>query len=97
VKKKIDNATGLTSFQKKVLKAVLAIPQGQTRSYAWVAEKAGSPGASRAVGQTLSKNPFAPEVPCHRVIASNGTIGGYSGGVAKKRRILKDEGVVFTI
>ena len=92
---KIASNTDLTQFQKKVLIATLDIPRGQTRSYAWVARKAGSPRASRATGRALSVNPYTPQVPCHRVIASNGSIGGYSGGIAKKKKLLKKEGVYF--
>lgn len=92
---KIKNTSGLTKFQKKVLLAVLEIPRGEVRSYAWVAAKTGSPGASRAAGQALAANPFAPEVPCHRVILSDGSIGGYSKGHARKRQLLEKEGVVI--
>ena len=88
---KIKNTSDLTKFQKKVLLAVLGIPRGEVRSYSWVAGKAGSPGASRAVGQVLKINPYAPQVPCHRVISSDGSIGGYSGGLTRKRRLLKKE------
>ncbi|MGB2601867.1 MAG: MGMT family protein [Candidatus Omnitrophota bacterium] len=91
-RKKIETDPDLTKFQKKVLKAVLGIPKGTVRSYAWVAEKTRSPRASRAVGQALKKNPYAPGVPCHRVISSDGSIGGYSGGLNKKRALLKKEG-----
>ncbi|MBI2067337.1 MAG: MGMT family protein [Deltaproteobacteria bacterium] len=81
-----------TSFQKKVWKALLEIPRGQVRSYSWLARKIGHPSACRAVGNALGKNPFAPEVPCHRVVSSHG-IGGYTGGVLRKRWLLKKEGV----
>ena len=91
---KIQSNTCLTTFQKKVLKVTFKIPRGQVRSYKWVSERAGSK-AYRAVGQALSKNPYAPHVPCHRVIASDGTIGGYSGGLDKKRRLLREEGIVI--
>jgi methylated-DNA-[protein]-cysteine S-methyltransferase len=91
-RKKIETDPGLTTFQKKVLKAVLDIPKGKVRSYAWVARRAGSPLACRAVGQALKKNPYAPGVPCHRVVSSNGSIGGYSGGLKKKRALLRKEG-----
>ena len=93
--KRIKNNPDLTDFQKKVLLAVLEIPKGEVKSYSWVAKKAGSPKAARAVGSVMSINPYAPYVPCHRVIAACGTIGGYSGGIAKKRKILKQEGVLF--
>jgi methylated-DNA-[protein]-cysteine S-methyltransferase len=90
---KVKNTPGLTPFQKKVLRAVVDIPRGKTRSYAWVALRAGSPGACRAVGQALKRNPYAPHVPCHRVVAADGSIGGYSGGIEKKMRLLSAEGV----
>ncbi|MFQ5953390.1 MAG: MGMT family protein, partial [Candidatus Omnitrophota bacterium] len=61
-RERIDKDTSLTRFQKKVLKTVLKIPKGEVRSYAWVASKAGYPKASRAVGQALKKNPYAPKV-----------------------------------
>jgi len=90
---KIKKDPGLTPFQKRVLSAVMEIPPGETRSYAWAARRAGSPGACRAAGQALTKNPYAPHVPCHRVLAADGSIGGYSGGITKKRRLLAAEGV----
>jgi methylated-DNA-[protein]-cysteine S-methyltransferase len=83
----------LTDFEKAVYAAVMEIPLGETRSYAWVAKKSGSPKSARAVGNALNKNPYAPTVPCHRVIASGGGLGGYSAGLAKKIRLLKKEGV----
>jgi O-6-methylguanine DNA methyltransferase len=80
-------------FYKKVWLACLDIPTGSTRSYKWVAERIGSPNACRAVGQALKHNPFAPVVPCHRVIRSDGRLGGYSadGGIIKKKRLLTKE------
>jgi methylated-DNA-[protein]-cysteine S-methyltransferase len=93
LRKKIRKNADLTPFQKKVLMAALEIPRGQVRSYAWAARKAGSPRAFRSAGQALRKNPYAPRVPCHRVIASDGSIGGYSGGLKKKRALLREEGV----
>ncbi len=86
----------LTPFEKRVLLATLKIPRGRTRSYAWVARQAGSPKAARAAGQALNKNPYAPHVPCHRVISSAGSIGGYAGGVARKRALLRNEGAQIT-
>lgn len=82
-----------TSFQQAVWRACMSIPAGQTRSYKWIAEKIGKPGATRAVGSALGKNPFAPVVPCHRVIKSDGTMGGFSapGGVKAKIELLKKE------
>lgn len=80
-----------TEFQRAVYKAVSQIPIGQVRSYSWVAKKIRRPKAVRAVGTALKNNPFAPMVPCHRVISSDGTLGGYSGGLNKKRQLLKLE------
>lgn len=80
-----------TEFQRRVYRAVCRIPAGQTRSYRWVAERIGRPAAARAVGQALHRNPFAPVVPCHRVIRSDGSLGGFAGGQAKKRRLLEAE------
>ena len=82
-----------TPFQQAVWRACMGIPKGQTRSYQWIASEIGKPGATRAVGSALGKNPFAPIVPCHRVIKSDGTIGGFSGlgGLAAKRCLLRKE------
>ena len=78
----------MTSFAKKVYRAVLSIPLGQTRTYKWVAQKAGKPKASRAVGTILNKNPFPIIIPCHRVIKSNNICGGYNLGQKKKKALL---------
>ncbi|MCK4261940.1 MGMT family protein [bacterium] len=82
-------------FQRRVWEVVKTIPYGQTRSYKWVAEKSGNPKASRAVGQALKKNPIPGIIPCHRVIRSNGSLGGFSpfGGRRRKRGLLLSEGV----
>ncbi|OGR48188.1 MAG: 6-O-methylguanine DNA methyltransferase [Elusimicrobia bacterium GWC2_51_8] len=82
-----------TPFQQAVWRACMKIPKGQTRSYKWIAKQIDKPGAMRAVGSALGKNPFAPIVPCHRVIKSDGTLGGFSapGGLASKRRLLRKE------
>ena len=77
-----------TDFEKKVWLSLREIPYGETRTYKWLAEKVGSPKGSRAVGQALSRNPVPIVLPCHRVIESDGSIGGYSGGVNIKRRLL---------
>ncbi len=84
-------SNSLTDFEKAVYGAVLEIPLGATRSYAWVAARIGRPGAARAVGNALHKNPYAPFVPCHRVIAADGSLGGYSGGPTRKRALLEKE------
>jgi len=82
-----------TPFQRAVWLACMTIPKGQTRSYKWIAERIGRPKAFRAVGTALGKNPFAPAVPCHRVIKSDGTLGGFSapGGLESKTKLLKKE------
>ncbi len=80
-----------TEFEKSVYDAVRRIPEGETRSYDWVAREIGRPKSARAVGNALNRNPFAPEVPCHRVIKSDGTIGGFRGGTVRKRELLNRE------
>lgn len=77
-----------TDFEKKVWAVLPEIPFGETRSYKWVAAKAGNPAAVRAVGRALSKNPVPIVIPCHRVIESDGSIGGdFSGGGGEKRAV----------
>ena len=73
----------MTTFKEKVLDIVRAIPAGKTMTYAQVAAVAGNPKAARAVGMIMSKN-YNPEIPCHRVIRSDGTMGGYNRGGNKK-------------
>ncbi len=85
----------LTLFQAKVYKVVKTIPKGQVRSYQWVARQIGRPGACRAVGNALNKNPFAPKVPCHRIVKSDGSLGGFAKGAKEKLRLLKKEGVTL--
>lgn len=80
-----------TDFEKKVWHMLRDIPYGETRTYKWVAEQVGNPKANRAVGQALGKNPIPIVFPCHRVIESDGSIGGYSSGVDIKRRLLELE------
>ena len=82
----------MTGFQKKVVEMVRAIPRGETMSYAQVAYRAGSPGAARAVGNIMQSNRIL-EIPCHRVIKSDGTLGGYNGNLGEKRKLLEAEGV----
>ena len=90
----IDLSSG-TSFQQKVWRVLATIPHGETRSYGWVAKKVGKPGASRAVGAACGANPVPVIVPCHRVIAGDGSIGGFGGGLPMKRRLLQSEGLEF--
>ena len=77
-----------TDFQKRVWKALLAIPFGETRSYAQIARQVGKPTAVRAVGAANGANPVALVVPCHRVIGSDGSLTGYGGGLSRKRFLL---------
>jgi len=84
----LDNAT---PFQRAVWEATYAIPYGETRSYEWIAQRVGKPGAARAVGQALKSNPFPIVVPCHRVIGKDGSLTGFSCGLELKRRLLDME------
>jgi len=84
--------SGATDFQRKVWETTRLIPYGETRSYAWVAEQIEKPRALRAVGQALGRNPLPIIVPCHRVVASNGGLGGFTGGIEVKKRLLYLEG-----
>jgi methylated-DNA-[protein]-cysteine S-methyltransferase len=84
-----------TGFQKRCWEALLRIPYGQTRSYAEIAREVGLPRAPRAVGQANHHNPIAIIVPCHRVIESNGGLGGYGGGLDAKRLLLRLEGAIL--
>lgn len=84
----------ITDFQKKVYNVVSRIPRGKIMTYKEVAISIGNPRASRAVGNALNKNPFAPKVPCHRVVRSNGQVGGFAWGSKKKIELLKKEGAL---
>lgn len=86
-----------TPFQLRVYEVVKGIPKGQVRSYQWVAARLGNPNAARAVGQALGCNPWPDTVPCHRVVRSDGTLGGYAWGLEKKRRLLITEGAEFQV
>jgi methylated-DNA-[protein]-cysteine S-methyltransferase len=77
-----------TPFQKRVWEELAKIPYGETVSYAGLARRAGCETAVRAVGTANGKNPFAIVVPCHRVIATNGSLGGYNGGLERKSQLL---------
>lgn len=84
-----------TDFQRRCWQALLSIPYGETRTYADIARTVGQPRGFRAVGMANHDNPVAIVVPCHRVIASDGTLGGYGGGLPAKRWLLELEGVKF--
>jgi methylated-DNA-[protein]-cysteine S-methyltransferase len=87
--------TDIGPFQGKVYAAARSVPWGQTASYGELARQAGSPGAARAVGHALSRNPVPIIIPCHRILAKGHRIGGFSahGGIVTKARLLALEGV----
>lgn len=90
----------ITPFQRRVYEAALRIPRGRVTTYRWLGVAIGC-HSPRAVGQALRRNPLAPEVPCHRIIASDLTLGGFAGETAgpeitRKRRLLLEEGIRFT-
>ena len=85
-----------TKFQISVWKEIKKIPRGQTKTYKDIAVALKKPKSSRAVANACGKNPLLIEIPCHRVIRSDGKLGGYSGkgGINQKRKLLKDEGAL---
>ena len=97
--KKIDfsdwrlNLEKYTIFQRKIMQVVQKIPYGETKSYKWVAQTSGYPRAYRAVGNTMRNNPLPLVIPCHRVIKSDGGLGGFSGkeGIAYKKKMIDFE------
>lgn len=84
-----------TEFQQEVLIAEYGIPRGRVSTYQRIAKHLGHDNAARAVGGALANNPFPIVIPCHRAIRSDGTLGGYQGGLEMKRTLLKMEGVFF--
>ena len=86
-----------TEFQLKVWTYLKKIPRGRVKTYSQVAKAIGKPLAVRAVANAIGKNPYAPKIPCHRVIRSDGSLGGYSGkgGVKTKRFLLQKEGITL--
>ena len=88
----LDAAIG-ADFQRRVWDVARAVPYGETRSYKWLAEQAGNPRAYRAAAQAMAKNPFPLIVPCHRIIASDGSLGGFNGGLDLKKALLALERV----
>ena len=85
--------SGLTDFERSVLEVTRTIPAGQVRPYSWIAREIGRPGAVRAVGSALGRNPIPLLIPCHRVVRSDGRIGDYAFGTPAKRAALEAEGV----
>lgn len=95
IRDKVLNSTEITPFQRRVYLALLDIPHGQTITYGELARRLGCRSA-QAVGQALKRNPFAPEVPCHRVVSADGSLGGYNGQrdgeeLERKRQLLAAE------
>lgn len=95
IRNKVLSSTTITSFQRRVYLALLEVPAGETITYGELARRIGCRSA-QAVGQALKRNPFAPDVPCHRVIAADGSLGGYNGKrdgkeLERKRQLLNSE------
>ena len=95
IRKRLEQSTEITPFQRRVYMELLNVPAGSTITYGELARRIGCRSA-KAVGQTLKRNPFAPHVPCHRVVAADGSIGGYFGEregemIEHKRRLLNEE------
>ena len=96
IRNKVLHSTCITPFQRKVYLELLDVPAGETITYGELARRIGC-GSAQAVGQALKRNPFAPDVPCHRVVAADGSLGGYMGKrdgelLERKRRLLDEEG-----
>lgn len=85
--------SGATHFQMQIFERLMAIPYGRILSYGDIADEMGEPGAARAVGQAVGANPLPIVIPCHRVVRSDGRLGGYSGGLHQKVALLRIEGV----
>ncbi len=86
---------GVGGFERRVLLADFEIPRGRVMAYGGLAAKVGAPGGARAVGNAMAGNPFPLVIPCHRVIRSDGSLGGFGGGLPMKRALLEMEGVAF--
>ncbi len=84
-----------SGFQQKVLQAESAIPRGMVSSYGHISAHLGIPGGARAVGTALATNPFPLVIPCHRAIRSDGSLGGFQGGLPMKQFLLEKEGIAF--
>jgi len=92
----VDLSAVRRPFQRKVLRTLHALPFGRVITYGELAARSGSPGAARAVGTAMSKNPLSLVIPCHRVVGASGALGGYSGGLPNKKTLLVHEGVAPT-
>lgn len=86
---------GLTPFTLRVLDELAKVPYGRTATYRELAERAGNPRASRAVGMVMNRNPIPIVLPCHRIVGSSGELVGYGGGLARKERLLRLEGAIL--
>lgn len=82
-----------TQFQREVWRAAQRIPRGKVSTYSSIARAIGKPKSARAVGNALNANPYAPKVPCHRVVRSDGSIGGFASGTRRKKELLEREGL----
>jgi methylated-DNA-[protein]-cysteine S-methyltransferase len=83
-----------TSFQRQVWRTLQRVPYGKLRSYRWIAARVGGPHYARAVGNAVGANPLPIVIPCHRIVAHNASLGGFSGGLSVKRKLLSLEGTL---
>ena len=86
----------MTKFQSECYEALKKVPKGKVITYAGLARMVGRPKAHRAVGSAMNKNPYAPQVPCHRVVKSNGDLGGFATDIEVKIKRLQEEGVMVS-
>lgn len=99
IRQRVEQSTAITPFQRRVYLELLNVPVGETITYGELARRIGCRSA-QAVGQALRRNPFASDVPCHRVVSADGSLGGYFGQrngeqIAQKQRLLAEEGCVL--
>lgn len=87
------NKAEISDFEKRVYLMLLKVPRGRVVTYGDLSRLAGFPGAARAVGSAMNKNPFAPKVPCHRVVKSDGNVGDFAHGIKRKISMLEGEGI----
>ncbi len=93
MKSNLNKINILTVWQKRVLALTKKIPRGRVTTYQLLAQGLGDPKSARAVGQALNKNPFLVKIPCHRIVKSDGCLGGYQGGRKSKINLLRKEGI----
>ena len=89
--------TGGTSFQRQVWRTLQRVPYGKLRSYQWIAARVGGPQYARAVGNAVGANPLPIVIPCHRIVAHDASLGGFSGGLSMKRKLLGLEGTLIQL